>query len=157
MKEEKKMGAVNYFTSDYITIGYNLNNIDYEDNFYYELIQDVFDQVNYLLNKCRFYYFNVTIKPGYYEGFTIDIENNFSICFDDYREKLAVQKEITQIKKFLIYCINSFNLVSVWPGWCTTYFSRQETLKSLNKAIKEMREDVKNTLTYNKWKVLEQC
>lgn len=144
------MGAINYFTSDYITIGYNLNNIDYEDEFYNDIISDYYDQVKYRLDEERFYYFHVTIKPGYYEGFTIDIENNFSWCFDNYREKIEAQKEITQIKKFLLECINDFECCAVFPGWCTTYNDRKKSIELLNQAIKDMREEVKNTYTYYK-------
>ena len=39
------MGAINYGTSDYITIGYNLNSVDYEDEFYDDIITDYYDQV----------------------------------------------------------------------------------------------------------------
>ena len=34
------MGAINYKTSDFITLGYNTNNIDYDDDFYYDLINE---------------------------------------------------------------------------------------------------------------------
>ena len=43
------MGAVNYKTSDFITLGYNINNIDYEDELYYLSVNDEYDYINALL------------------------------------------------------------------------------------------------------------
>ena len=145
------MGAINYFTSEYITIGYDLNNIDYEDEFYHEIITDYYDQVKSRLEQEYFYYFHVTIKPGYYEGFTIDIENNFPCFFDDYIEKQEAQKEVTQIKKFLLECINDFECCAVFPGWCTGYADYKKSLEELNAAVYEMRQTIKSTPTYKNY------
>ena len=142
------MGTINYKTSDYITLGYNTNNIDYEDEFYNDLINDEYEQINYLLSKEYFYYFHITLKPGYYEGFTIDIENNFSICFDDYDEKLQALKEITQIKNFLLYIVENFNVSVVYPGWRTSYGDYKKTISEIKAAVKIMKSEVKNTPTY---------
>ena len=142
------MGTINYKTSDYITIGYNLNYVDYDDEFYNDVINDYYDQVKYSLEKQRFYYFNVELVPGYYEGFSIDIEFNFKWCFDNWQDKRDAQKEITQIKKFLLECINDYECCDVWPGWCTKYCDRDESIHDLNIAIKRMREDVRYTPTF---------
>lgn len=142
------MGTINYKTSDFITIGYNCDNIDYEDEFYSDIIQDYYDQTVYTRARYYFYYFHVSVEPGYYEGFHIDIEHNFNYCYDSHEEKRAALKEITQIKKFLLECINDFECVAVYPGWCTGYADYNKTLKELNAAIKEMRETVKNTPTW---------
>lgn len=145
------MGTINYKTSDFITIGYNCNYIDYDDEFYNNLIQDYYEQVIYTLKKYDFYYFRVTVEPGYYEGFSINIEHNYNYCYDYSEEKRLAQKEITQIKKFLLECIEDFECVAVYPGWCTGYADYNKTLKELNGAIHEMRETVRNTPT---WKTL---
>lgn len=142
------MGTINYKTSDFITLGYNCNNIDYEDECCNEIITDLYDQIAHRLTKYSFYYFHVSLEPGYYEGFSIDIEHNFSYCYDDHNEKRAAQKEITEIKKFLLECVNDFECVSVFPGWCTGYSDYKTTLEELNAAIREMRETVKNTPTW---------
>lgn len=147
------MGTINYNTSDFVTIGYNCNNIDYDDEFYNDFIQDYYDQIDYLLKKQHFYYFHVKLEPGYYEGFSIDIEFNFSVCFDDYFDKQNAQKEITQLKKFLLQCINDFECCVVHPGWCTGHEDYSNSVLKLNTAIKEMRQTIKNTPTwiqYNK-------
>ena len=142
------MGAINYFTSNYITLGYNCDNIDYDDQFYYELIQDDFDEIGAIFKNEHFYYFNITLNPGYYEGFTINIENNFSWRFDNYDEKRQALKEATQIKNFLLYIVNNFNINVVYPGWCTSYGDYKKTLKEINAAIKEMKSEIKATPTY---------
>ena len=141
------MGTINYKTSDFITLGYNTNNIDYDDQFYDDLITDEYDEIKFLLNKQDFYYFNVKLEPGYYEGFTIDIEHNFSYCYDNYYEKLQALKEITRIKQFLLYIINNFNINVVYPGLCTGYGDYKKTISELNNSIIEMKNSVKNTPT----------
>jgi hypothetical protein len=142
------MGTINYFTSDYITLGYNTNNINYDDDFYYDNINYEFDEIAALLKNEFFYYFNITLKPGYYEGFIIDIENNFKYCFDDYNEKKQALKELTRIKNFLIYIVDNFNINVVYPGWCTTYGDYKKTISEINAAIKEMKNEIKQTPTY---------
>lgn len=142
------MGTINYKTSDFITIGYDYDNIDHNDEFYHDIIQDYYDQVAYTRARYNFYYFYVAIEPGYYEGFSINIEHNFTYCYDNYSDKRDALKEVTQIKKFLLECVNGFGCVAVSPGWCTTYYNYDETLKRINAAIKEMRETVKNTPTW---------
>ena len=143
------MGTINYKTSDYVTIGYNCNNIDYEEYEYsMEIISELYDDLCHVLKDCRFYYYHVTLNGGYYAGFYIDIENNFPYCFDDYREKIDAQREITQIKKFLLECVNHYECFSVSPGWVTSYATRTTTLRDINNAIKEMREEVRKTPTW---------
>ena len=145
------MGTINYGTSDYITIGYDCGNIDYNEPFYYELIQDDFEQVKYTLKQYNFYYFNVTLKPGYYEGFYINIEHNFNFCYDNYLEKRDALKEITQIKKFLLSCLD-FGCCAVYPGWCMGYADYKTTLKDIDAAIYNMREEVRKTPTWHNMK-----
>ena len=145
------MGAINYGTSDYITLGYNCDNIDYEEEFYNDFIMDCYDQIKYRLKEEYFYYFHVTLEPGYYEGFYINIENNFPVWLDDYQEKQAAQKEITEIKKFLLECIYDYECYSCYPGWCTGYADYKNTLKDLDAAIWEMRNTIKNTPTYRQY------
>ena len=141
------MGAINYKTSDFITLGYNTNNIEYDDDLYNDLINDEYEEIKYLLDKEYFYYFHVTLEPGYYEGFTLDIEHNFNYCYDNYFEKLQALKEVTQIKNFLLYIVNNFNINAVYPGWCTSYADYNKTIEEINAAIIEMKSRVKNTPT----------
>ena len=147
------MGAINYETSDFVTIGYNCNNIDYDESCYNDFIQDCYEQIEHLLKKENFYFFHISLEPGYYEGFSINIEFNFSICFDGWEDKKEAQKEITKIRAFLVNCINDFECCVVHPGWCTGYENYENSWKQLNAAIKEMRETVKTTPTWKNYKI----
>ena len=142
------MGAINYNTSDFITIGYNCNNIDYEDEYYHEIITDYYDQTVQARARYYFCYFHVTVEPGYYDGFYIDIESNYHYFYNDYEEKRLALKEITQIRKFLYECVSDYECCAVSPGWCTTYYDYTDTLKKIDGAIMEMRKTVKATPTW---------
>lgn len=141
------MGTINYGTSKYITLGYNCNNIDYDEPFYNDFIMDYYEQIAITLNKYTFNYFSVTLEPGYYEGYYINIEFNY--LWLDSCEKREAQKEITQIKQFLLQCVNDFECIAVFPGWCTGYADHNQTLTKLKNAIQEMRQTVRNA-KYNK-------
>lgn len=144
------MGTINYGTSNYITLGYNCANIDYEEDFYNDYINDLFYQIQYRIKKEDFRYFDIEVKPGYYEGFYINIDFDF-LFFDTWEEKHLAQKEITKIKAFLIECIEDFECVAVYPGWCTGYADYKTTLEETAAAVVEMRGTVKNTPTYQQY------
>lgn len=166
------MGTINYYTSDYITIGlepiyaYDLKNdagfmeelqaeIDEYggtieekiENYIQGCYEDDVYNIQCILDKYDFYYFHVVIKPGYYEGFTIDIENNYGLAYDSWQDKLDALKEATQIKKFLLECIDN-GLCQVFPGWCTSYKDRKTSIAAVKKAIREMKEEIRNIPTW---------
>ena len=140
------MGTINYFTSDYITLGVNCNNIESDDDFYF--LQEDFDAIDDYIKENNFYYFNVRVRAGYYEGFSIDIEFNFGYCLDSWQDRREANKEITRIRKFLINCIYCYGLRACSPGWCTAYYNKKDTLKKLSQAIKEMRDTVNSSPTW---------
>ena len=170
------MGTFNYFTSDYITMGlkpYYASDLENDHDFMEELQKEVDEYGgtieealnNYIsacyesdcenieceLNKYNFQYYHITIKPGYYEGFTLDIENNFPIAFDGWEDRREANKEITKIKQLLIDCAG-LGLVACYPGWCTGYADYTGTIKAISAAIKEMREEVKAIPTWRQYK-----
>ena len=149
------MGTINYATSNYITIG--LKPYDYEDfedengNINYDMMndyyQDDYNNIDAILNKYDFHYFHVVIKPGYYEGFSIDIENNYGVCYDSWQDRKEALKEATQIKLFLLECIDN-GLCKCSPGWCTGYYDRAESVKAVKQAVKEMKEEIRSIPTW---------
>jgi hypothetical protein len=164
------MGTINYGSSNYITIGYKPEDpatflqdpdfLEWIESEYPETDpeemaretaaayqEDCYIECENLLKAYSFYYYHVTIKYGYYEGFYIDIENNFGICYNDCYDRPEAQKEITKIKQFLIDCAN-LGLVEVWPGWCTSYKDYQATMNSIKEAVKEMRTEARTTPTW---------
>lgn len=175
----KNMGTINYFTSDYITMGINpLSSYELkkDDAFMEEMKEDVKEHggtieqaiddyimrtyeddkanIESILKEYDLHYYHIVIKPGYYEGFSLDIENNFGLCYDSYIDKKEAQKEITQIKKMLIECAGC-GLVEVSPGWCTGYSDYEGTLKAINEAIKEMRDECSTIPTWNTYRKSE--
>ena len=148
------MGAVNYHTRKYVTLGLEPYGFDeYTD----ENGETDFDErwedmevdamnVECILKKYRFHYFNVTIQAGYYEGFSIDIDDVYSI-YDDAYDKRDALREATQVRRFLIECANA-GLCACRPGWCTAYLDYKETLKEINRATKEMKDEIKHTPTW---------
>lgn len=166
------MGAINYFTSDYITLGikpYDAFDLEKDADFMEELreqikeyggtmeaaideyISDSYEcdreNVESILSRYSFCYYHITIKPGYYEGFTLDIESNFPVAFDGWKDRRECQKEITQLKKCLLECAG-VGLVSCSPGWCTGYSDYKGTCKAIGAAIKDMREETRHTPTW---------
>ena len=152
------MGAINYGTSDYITLGYDLNAWNESDFSSYEEMEEekyfdigeMFSNVENLLENQNFYYFHIAIKYGYYEGFYLDIENNFSVAFDGWEDRREAQKEVTRIKAFLMACIDA-GMIQVYPGWCPAYKTPEESKEAVNAAIKEMREEIKHIPTWRQY------
>lgn len=132
------MGSVNYHTSDYITLGVNPDTTTKNDcDFLWEEIKDIFGD-------ALFDNYKVSIKPGYYEGFSVYIENYLPVCFYSWEEKKQAYEEISFLAKRLVECIDC-GLVQCWPGWCMAYASKEYTYKGLLAAVEEMKEDVKKT------------
>lgn len=166
------MGAVNYFTSDYITMGLRpYDSLELENDL--EFMEEMQTQVNeyggtienaiakYIedyyncdyenikteLGKHNFHYYHITIKPGYYEGFTLDIENNFPVALDSWEDRRDANKEITEIKQFLIACAG-LGLVECSPGWYTSYSDYNGTIKAIKAAVKGMRDEMRTIPTW---------
>ena len=141
------MGTINYTTSNYITMGivpYDIDDLKKDscfmaeaaeevaeyggvlnDDYLYDYISDCYesdyDNIKSELEKHSFYYYNIKLEYGYYEGFSLYIENNFGIAYDSCKDKNEAQKEITEIKQFLIDCAD-MGLVSCYPGWQATAY-----------------------------------
>ena len=169
------MGAINYFTSNYITLGlhpydrYELTNdpdfmadlqaevdeyggtVDVAlDSYITECYSCDYDNIKTELEKHYFYYYHITIKPGCYEGFTLDIENNFPVALDSWADRRDANKEITEIKQFLIACAG-LGLVECSPGWCTRYSDYNGTIQAIKAAIKAMRDELKTIPTWTQY------
>lgn len=149
------MGTVNYRTSDYITVGlepyaYDMytdenGKTDYDardSDMYWDM-----EHIKELLSRYTFNYFHVVIVPGYYEGFSIDIENNYSVCYDCWQDKREALKEATRIKQFLLECVEACCCVCS-PGWCTSYKGYSDSIQAVKKAIRVIKEEIKNTPTW---------
>lgn len=166
------MGAINYGTSDYITLAIQPYDRDCPDTIAYahqmaedmgddtpEMVEKLIDQdesdfyslqrenIQSILDNYEFYYYDITIKPGYYEGFSLNIENKYITAYNDCLDKRDAQKELTRVKKCLIECADN-GLVKCTPGWCTGYYDHNDTIKSIGETIKKMRAEAKETPTW---------
>lgn len=174
------MGTINYKTSDYITLGMRPYDVDdfindgdfieqYEEygrgrsavDFAFDTIrhyeEDDLLNVQSIIGKDGFRgYFNVTVEYGYYDGFSLNIENNFPVAFDCCQDKRDAQKEITEIKRLLIECAG-VGMVACYPSWCTAYEDYNGTITAINAAIKEMREEVRRTPTWAWYEADRHC
>lgn len=131
------MGAVNYGSNNIINIGLNVNDVNISN----DEINLKYDEVFWLLEEYDFYFLILRLKEGYYTGFYLDLE----LCLDEiscYLDKLDAQKELTQLKELLIKCID-IGLVKYSPGYCTGYYSAEESKKAVKEVIKRLRKVIK--------------
>ena len=135
------MGTINFAKSEIVTLG------TLPGSAYLEAEDDLYSAAREILSNYYFYYYHIAIKPGYYEGFYIDIENNFSYCYQDYDEKREAQKELTQLKKCLLE-LAATGLASCYPGWCTGYAEPDQTKTDILEGIKSEREYIKTIPTW---------
>lgn len=142
------MGTINYGSSDYINMGWDLRNYPDLTGLDYEGITAAIEDMIY---NSDLNFFTIDIKPGYYDGFYLNIECTGPSVFYDYSEKREALKEVTRIKR-LLYALSHMGVVQYSPGWCMGYYTASETRANINKAVKEMRQDIRETpteYTYN--------
>lgn len=158
------MGAINYGTSKYVTLGLDMNKFssyEYEKEYKVDTeeaqamvesdIEFMYDLAKSILDDYNLRNFKVSIEYGYYEGFYIDIEPYFDWCLENYEERKEYNAEVTQIKEMLLR-FSQNGLVSVYPGWCTGYADEKKTKKDIADAVRQMRKEVKELMTYRQWK-----
>ncbi len=156
------MATINFGTSDYITLGIEpyeceeLNSIygDSPDSYdLYELYCDDEENAKTILDGYDFKFFNVSIKYGYYESLYIDIKAVYSMYgtfYESYTEKMDALKEVSSLKKCLID-LADVGFTACYPGWCTSFESHEGTLKAINEAVKEIRQEIKEVPTYRQF------
>ncbi len=136
------MGAINYGSCDVVNIGLNVSDLNEYDDFDNNYIECVRYDIQSILDNYMFDEFDVSIEPGYYEGFYINISFNDVYYYDTYLNRLDVIKECTQLKRMLFECIK-YGLVVYSPGWCTGYDNEKESKIEVNKAIKKLKAYIK--------------
>lgn len=100
------------------------------------------------LDKHNFYYFNLSIDYGHYEGFCLKLEDdNTKYIYQDSKEKAEVLKELTAIKKVLLELVKNGLLWGCYPSWIYNKLATAETIKQINIIIKELKEETKRSYT----------
>lgn len=120
-----------------------------ESNSY--MVEDDLDSIkSHIKNYLDLHFYQVKTVGGYYSGFWIDIENDW-LCIDSYKDRAVIQKEITQIKNFLIKCVSEYGMRVHYPGWCVGWEDVIEnSIKKINEKIKEERQKVKKLPIFDK-------
>ena len=167
------MGAVNYFTSNYITLGikpYDFDDIkdgmieefgedeEITDDEVYDTIHSYYDDdwenAEAVLKKHNFEYFDLELKPGYYEGFTLDIQPNFDFYSEEDRKDAL--KEVDELKDTLDY-LAGCGMVSCGPGWVSSYEDYNGTLSDIKDAIAEIKQDIEKEELYESKAVVKEA
>lgn len=169
------MGTINYGTSDYITMGikpYDRSGFENDPDFkaeyeeygqgrdMYEFIEetismyyeDDYDNAMSILRKYGYEdggrgYYHIKLEYGYYEGMYIDIENNYGVCYDSYKDKREAQKEITAIRA-MFRELAGIGFSACYPGWGTHYEDYKGTIKKIDEAIRDMRDEARSIPTW---------
>ncbi len=146
------MGTVNFMTSEYITIGlepYDSDDFLTEDGevdygYMEDQYREDFCTFDDALSGYDFDFFDVRIEWGYYDSFCILIEHNWGDCFDWKEDREEAEKEVDPLEKLLLECID-LGMCEVWPGWCTKYRTREESIQAVKKAMEELRKAIRET------------
>ena len=164
------MGTVNYKTSSVITIGlkpYRYSDFERDPDFMEEAHKgceengcSLFDwiegtineytegdraNVESIISRYSFEFFQVSIEPGYYEGFSVYISDDLPGEYWDDDERRQALTDAANLGDMLNELVNDACLCEVWPGWCTTYHDTDRTLTDVRKAIKALIYDTNDS------------
>ena len=110
---------------------------------------------SHINNDLDLHFYCVKTVSGYYNGFWIDIEQQY-LCIDGYKDRAIIQKEITQIKNFLIKCVSEYGMRVHYPGWCVGWEDViEKSIAKKNEAIKDERQKVKKLPIFDEKKPLK--
>lgn len=141
------MGAVNYGTSDVITLGvkpYDLDDLDdltHDERAAY-IADDYaadYDNAAAIIDNYGFNFFQVAPAWGYYEGVYIALSNSFYPA--SYADKRDALKEASRLKRLLLD-LASVGFVRCAPGWCTGYSDHKGTITAIRSAIRELKQRI---------------
>ena len=150
------MGTINYFTSEYVTLGvcpfesvFAMINGECEKDtrdLTPEEFEDIQERVQAVIDQYDFNNTHINIKPGYYEGFSLEILP-YEEDYYNLEERNEVIAELKTVEECLLKCLET-GLCVCTPGWCTGYYNKTDSIKAVKKAVAQMKED------YEKIKVI---
>lgn len=140
------MGTINFNTLTKINCLALVNEPETEEEQYF--CDDKLEETQAELNKHNFYYFNLSINYGYYNGFCLKLEDNDTkYIYQDSKEKAEVLKELTAIKKVLLDIVKNGLLWGCYHSWAYNKLETAETIKQIKETIKELKAEVKASYT----------
>lgn len=140
------MGAINYGTSDYITIGFNLSLFTNSDKATVASV-DYYAHVAEAIDNLTNEYFSVDICEGYYDGFYITIAPDLYIPDREARQDaIAAAYHVCDLLK---YAVRECCCCKVSPGWCTGYATETESIEAINIAYADMLMDISDSYRHD--------
>ena len=133
------MGAINYGTSEYITIGFNLSIFTDSDEAFNTSV-DYYAHVTEAVDNLANEYFSVDVCEGYYDGFYITITPDLYIPNREARQDATA--EALRVCSLLKYAVCECCCCEVSPGWCTGYATETESIEAINIAYADMLMDI---------------
>lgn len=139
------MGSINYGLNDNFhnfQIGLNCmtNDLDELEKEY------LFNDINYLLEKNDFNYYDITLLSGYYDGFYVSISFKY-YYYDNYNDKKENLKELKKLYLLLLELIKNYSMRFYIPGWVTAFYNEQESITALKEAIEKEKNSIKKAHT----------
>ena len=164
------MGTVNYKTSDIITLGlrpYEARDFELDPDFMEdarercdengcslfdwiegtinEYTEDDRQTAKHIISRYSFEFFHVSIEPGYYEGFSVNISDDLPGEYWDAEEREQALTDAANLGDMLKELVNDACLVECCPGWCTTYQDPAHSLMNVKKAMRELIAEINDT------------
>ena len=149
------MGTINFHTGDFITMcNEPFDPFKYTEEGYEDDMEALYKDVKAILNRETFNdgYFKVTLDYGYYEGFSVTVDEGDYSYYDDLTEKKEAYDAVKGLQKCL-EMIADVGMISCYPGWCMGYdFSYKATKRAIRKAMAKLRVYIQSVPTYRTYK-----
>nr|DAH21922.1 MAG TPA: hypothetical protein [Caudoviricetes sp.] len=142
------MGAINYGTSDIITLAIkpydpdDLDDLAHDKRAAYiadDYAADYANAAAIINNYDDFSFFRIRPAWGYYEGVYIELLDNF--WPGSWADKRDALKEATRLKRLLLD-LADVGFIRCTPGWCTGYSDHKGTLAAIRSAIQELKQRI---------------
>lgn len=140
------MGAINYGSSEYITIGFNLSLFTDSDEAF-DIGVDYYAHVTEAVDNLTNEYFSVDVCEGYYDGFYITITPDLYIPDHEARQDaIAAAYHVCSLLK---YAVRECCCCKVSPGWCTGYATETESIEAISIAYADMLMDISDSYRHD--------
>lgn len=147
--------GINYFpTEEEIEEEMTINDVDkktaeqlcYQSN--NDCVSEDFNNVKALFEQKKWFYYDIKVEPGYYEGFWLSISDTY-YELNSTAEKKEWQKELNELTKILNTCVRDYLMRVCYPGWCIGWEDTIErSIVKLSDAVTKERKRINNFKVY---------